>query len=78
MTPRVFNKLIKEGAFVQVGQVDVTGGMRTKIEELAEISKLGIRTVIIDGRKYGGLRKLFLENRVIGTELTGWSLAKDR
>ena len=78
LTPRVFNKLIKEGAFVQAGHVDVTGGMETKIEELAEISKLGIRALVIDGRDYGSLKKLFLEDRVVGTELKGWGLTKSR
>jgi len=78
LTPRVFDKLVKEGAFVKTKHVDVTGGMRTKIEELAEISKLGIKTLVIDGRDRGSLKKLFLEKKVMGTELIGWSLAKDR
>ncbi len=78
LTPRVFDKLVEKGAFVQTKHVDVTGGMRTKIEELAEMSKLGIRTLIIDGRKRGGLKELLLENKVVGTELVGWSLVKGR
>jgi len=77
LTPKIFNKLIKQGAFVQTGNVDVTGGMRTKIEELAEMSKLGIKTYIVDGRHSGSIKKLFLEKKIIGTELTSWNLTEN-
>ena len=61
LTPQIFCRLVKEGAFVQTGHVDVTGGMKTKIEELVEVSKLGIRTLIIDGRNSGSLKKLLCQ-----------------
>jgi len=47
--------------------VDVTGGMKRKVQELLEIAKLGIESQIIGAAKKGNLKMALLGNKKIGT-----------
>jgi isopentenyl phosphate kinase len=70
-------KLIKEingSNFRQVAEnifgsanTDVTGGMLKKVMELADLSRLGIVSVIMNGNKEGNIKNALLEKEVAGT-----------
>ena len=47
--------------------VDVTGGMRHKVEKLFELSKLGIESIIINCKKKDNLKKALKGQKIIGT-----------
>ena len=55
ITPEVFNNL---GLKFTTSQVDVTGGMRQKVETLLELAKDGINSVIIQIKQKGVLSDL--------------------
>ena len=46
---------------------DVTGGMKAKIEELADLSRLGIVSYIINGSKPGKIRSALLNEDAGGS-----------
>jgi len=50
--------------------IDVTGGMLHKVEEVLELAKSGVVSVIINGNKPGLLRRVLLGERVPGTEVS--------
>jgi len=47
--------------------VDVTGGMRHKVEKLFELSRLGIESIIINCKKKNNLKKALKGQKIIGT-----------
>jgi len=52
-------------------RVDVTGGMKHKIEKSLEIAKNGIKTVIINGEKINELSRALIGRKVKGTLVLG-------
>ncbi|MEM4662966.1 MAG: uridylate kinase, partial [Candidatus Diapherotrites archaeon] len=44
--------------------VDVTGGMLSKVEELVELSRKGIKSQIIGAEKKGNLKRAILGQKV--------------
>ena len=68
VTPKTFEKIKK-----YVGgslNIDVTGGMIHKVKSALELAKLGIDSLIIDGRKPGLLRRALLGEKGLGTIIT--------
>ncbi len=49
--------------------IDVTGGMRHKVEEALELAKKGIPTLIIDGVVRGTLKEAITDNKIVGTSI---------
>jgi isopentenyl phosphate kinase len=49
--------------------IDVTGGMVHKVAEALKLTKLGIKTLIIDGQKKNNLKKAILGQPVLGTQI---------
>jgi len=49
--------------------VDVTGGMRGKVEQLLRIGKFGIRSLVFSGEIRGNVEKTLLGKRVPGTRI---------
>ena len=47
--------------------IDVTGGMRHKVEQMIELAKKGIESQIINGAKPGMLKRALLGDRTLGT-----------
>jgi len=72
-------KLIKEINQDNIGEVrrylsgsrgvDVTGGMRQKVEKLYQLAKLGIDSIIVNCKEKGRLRRLLQGEEVIGTRI---------
>ena len=51
------------------GGVDVTGGMKHKVEEALELAKKGIPGLIIDGVVNGSLAQAVKGGKVLGTRI---------
>lgn len=64
---KVTRKNIKNLKIGRSTAIDVTGGMKGKIEELLTLADLGIRSEIINISKAGILKKSLLENKNLGT-----------
>jgi len=51
-------------------QIDVTGGMRTKVEELFSLAKSGVNSIIVNGTILGRACSAILGQDVKGTKIT--------
>ncbi|MCW1309313.1 MAG: isopentenyl phosphate kinase [Candidatus Parvarchaeota archaeon] len=67
ITPKNF-KSIEKGIRGSM-KIDVTGGMRRKIEELLKLSEIGIESLIVNARKKDRIKKALLGEKVIGTTI---------
>jgi isopentenyl phosphate kinase len=47
--------------------IDVTGGMKQKVESILELAKMGIESEIINGKKPGLLKRALLGEKGLGT-----------
>ncbi len=68
--PEISNKNFKslKSSIIGADGVDVTGGMLHKVEEALKLAKdTGIKTLIVNGKKPGLLKKAILEGKVGGT-----------
>lgn len=54
----------------QIKGIDMTGGMKLKVEESLALTKKGIQTSIISGLSANNLTELLLENKNIGTTIS--------
>ncbi len=65
ITRQNFEEVAKN--FYESDTVDVTGGMRYKVEEFLNLADIGIVSSIINGSKSGLLKKAVLEDEIVGT-----------
>jgi len=65
ITRKSFKKF--QNAIGKSKNIDVTGGMIHKVKESLEIARVGIPSLIINGRKPGNLKKAILGEEVKGT-----------
>ena len=59
-----------EKHFSDSENVDVTGGMKKKIEETMKLAEKGINSIIINGSTPGNIKKALLDQHVKGTLIT--------
>lgn len=56
-----------ESVFYKGKGIDVTGGMRYKVEQCLKLAKLNIFSLIINGQKENNLQKIIVDNKIEGT-----------
>ena len=69
MIPRISSDNIEEVGKYLAGSsgIDVTGGMKHKVEKMLELAEKGIKSQIINGLVPGNLKKALLDKKVKGT-----------
>lgn len=68
ITPKNYSQIKKD--IFESKDADVTGGMLHKVEAALQLTKVGISTQIISGKKPGNLLKALRGERVLGTLIT--------
>ncbi|MCD6381681.1 MAG: hypothetical protein J7L43_01740, partial [Candidatus Aenigmarchaeota archaeon] len=69
LIPRISSDNIEEVGKYLAGSsgIDVTGGMKHKVEKMLELAEKGIKSQIINGLVPGNLKKALLDKKVKGT-----------